>query len=101
MLLEDTPTVTRMPPGPKAPPRRTAGSPVKIARTSSGCETRTIGASAHAVRSVNGSPWRRAQRRRKAVGRATHSAVWTAAGSRGPGGSTTGAPPGPRARERA
>jgi hypothetical protein len=60
---------------------------VKIARTSSGCETSTIGASAHAVRSVNGSPYRAAQRRRKAVGRATHSAVWTARERRGPGGS--------------
>jgi hypothetical protein len=66
-----------------------------------GVETSTIGACAQCVRRVNGSPWRRAQRRRKAVGRATHSAVCAARGSRGPGGSadvTRGARRGRRGR---
>ena len=56
-------------------------------RIDSGSDTSTIGASAHATRTVNGSPWRAWQRRRNAVGRAIHSTVWSAAGSRGPGGS--------------
>src|SRR5215207_5502852 len=54
----------------------------------SGWETTTVGASIQALRIVNGSPYRLAQRRRNAVGRATHSAVCRARGSAGPGGST-------------
>src|SRR4051812_49977659 len=55
----------------------------------SGSETSTSGASAHATRSVNGSPWRAWARRSSAVGRAIHSTVCSASGSRGPGGSGT------------
>ena len=70
-----------------SPPRSTSGRRREHrARSSAGSETSTIGASAHAVRSVNGSPWRACARRSSAVGRAIHSTVCSAAGSRGPGG---------------
>ena len=71
-----------------APPWSWESSAAKIRRMSPGSATSTIGASAHATRTVNGSPWRARQRRRNAVGRATHSTVCSAAGSLGPGGSS-------------
>ena len=61
---------------------------MNTARTSAGSVTTTIGASVHAVRSVNGTPWRAALRRSSVVGRASHSQVWRAGGADGPGGST-------------
>jgi len=70
-----------------APPCSCPSSAAKIRRISPGSATSTIGASAHATRTVNGSPWRARQRRRNAVGRAIHSTVCSAAGSLGPGGS--------------
>ena len=71
-----------------APARTTSAGAVNTARTSAGSETTTIGASVHAVRSVNGTPWRAALRRSSVVGRASHSQVWRAGGADGPGGST-------------
>ena len=61
-----------------APARTTSAGAVNTARTSAGSETTTIGASVHAVRSVNGTPWRAALRRSSVVGRASHSQVWRA-----------------------
>ena len=71
-----------------SPAVRTSGEAVNTVRTSAGSETTTIGASVHAVRSVNGTPKRAALRRSSTVGRASHSQVWRAGGADGPGGST-------------
>src|SRR4051812_26912734 len=72
-----------------SPPWSTSGGAAYTRLISAGSETSTSGASDHAVRSVNGSPWRACARRSSAVGRAIHSTVCNASGSRGPGGSGT------------
>jgi hypothetical protein len=70
-----------------APPRSSSSGAANTRLIVSGSDTSTIGASAHSVRSVNGSPYRAALRRSRSVGRATHSTVCAAAGALGPGGS--------------